>query len=93
MNIARDLGAAAWLMAQTPLKTQPWKPTTAAVVQVGNPKATVSASGLDLKTSRIIWEAEGTEPHIGPTLPLKATPAWIEAEIIPPDGRRLFGIK
>jgi hypothetical protein len=93
LNIARDLGAAAWLMAQTPLKTQPWKPTAAAVVQIGNPKATITAPGIDLKGARIIWEAADTEPHIGPVLPLKATPTWIEAEIITPDGRRIFGVK
>src|SRR5204863_5262412 len=78
LNLARDLGAAAWLMAQTSLKTQPWKPTKTALVQVGNPKATVSAPGVDLGHSRIIWEAEGMEPHIAPDLELKGTPAWIE---------------
>jgi glycosyl hydrolase family 9/cellulase-like Ig domain-containing protein len=89
---ARDLGVAAWLMAQTSLKTQPWKPT-AAIVQIGNPKATVSAREVELNRARIIWEADGTEPHIGPALELKGTPSWIEAEIIPPDGRRMFGVR
>ncbi|HKQ38174.1 MAG TPA: glycoside hydrolase family 9 protein [Verrucomicrobiae bacterium] len=93
LNPARDLGAAAWLMAQTSMKSQPWKPATPAVVQVGNPKATVSAPGIDLGHSRIIWEAEGMEPHIGPALELKGTPAWIEVEIVPPDGRRMFGVR
>ena len=93
LNLARDLGAAAWLMAQTSLKTQPWKPSKAAVVQVGNPKATLTAQGIDLSRARVIWEAEGMEPRIGPTLDLKTTPAWIEAEIIPSDGRRMFGVR
>jgi hypothetical protein len=33
------------------------------------------------------------EPHIGRDLELKGTPAWIEVEIIPPDGRRMFGVR
>jgi hypothetical protein len=93
LNPARDLGVAAWLLAQTSLKTQPWKPSQAVTVQGGNPKATLSAPGFDLTRARIIWEAEDLEPHIGPTLELKTTPAWIEAEIIPPDGRRMFGVR
>lgn len=93
LNPARDLGVAAWLLAQTPLKTQPWKPSQTITVQVGNPKATLSAPGLDVSRARVIWEAEDTEPHIGPVLELKTTPSWIEAEIIPPDGRRMFGVR
>ena len=38
-------------------------------------------------------EAEGMEPHVGRELELKGTPAWIEVEIIPPDGRRMFGVR
>ena len=103
LNPARDLGVAAWLMAQTSLKTQPWKPTKTLTVQLGNPKATLSGPGpakagttnpgMDLSRARIIWEAEDMEPHIGPVLELKGTPAWIEAEVIPPDGRRMFGVR
>lgn len=93
LNPARGLGAAAWLMAQTSLKTQPWKPSKAAVIQIGNPKATLSTPGVDLNRARIVWEADGLEPHIGSAIELKTTPPWIEAEIIPPDGRRMFGVR
>lgn len=90
LNIGRDLGATAWLMAQTPLKAQPWKPAKTLAVQSGSSKATVS--GADLARSRVIWEAEGLEPHIGPDFPLTNAPAWIEAEVVPIDGRRMFGV-
>ena len=93
LNPARDLGVAAWLMAQTSLKTQPWKPPKALTVQVGSPKATLSAPGIDLSRARLIWEAEDTEPHIGPAFELEGTPKWIEVEVILPDGRRMFGVR
>jgi hypothetical protein len=93
LNCARDLGVAAWLMAQSSLRAQPWKPAQALTVQLGNPKATLSAPGVDLARARVIWEAEGMEPHIGPVLELEGTPAWIEAEVIPSDGRRRFGVR
>lgn len=90
LNPARDLGAAAWLMAQTTLKIQPWKPAKSLSVKLANSKA--SLSGADLNGSRIIWEAEGMEPYLGRELALTNAPAWIEAEIIPRDGRRMFGV-
>ena len=38
LNQARSLGYLAWLMAQTPLKTQPWKPAPAEIVPASAPQ-------------------------------------------------------
>jgi hypothetical protein len=55
----------------------------------------LSASGLDLRSARIVWEAEGQEPAYGASfalLPNKHESRWIEAEAQMPDGRRVFGV-
>jgi hypothetical protein len=102
VNQARALAYTAWLMAQTPLKNQPWKseaaritglPDTAKVKTAYN--LALSASGLDPRTARVVWEADGQDPVFGTSFAF--TPAiggahWIEAEAEWPDGRRVFGM-
>jgi len=102
VNQARALGYCAWLMAQTELKDQPWRgadaqisslPTTSAATTPT--KFRFTASGLDLRSARIVWEAEGQEPAYGASfvlLPNKHESHWIEAEAQMPDGRRVFGV-
>ncbi len=57
--------------------------------------ATLAAEGLDLRTARIVWEADGEEPSLGQSRVLTATrpgPHWLEAEAQLPDGRRAFAV-
>ena len=91
LNQARGLSVAAWLMAQTTLKAQPWKPTRTAQIQVQSDRATLK-SPVDLSNAQIVWEGEGFEPIISTELPLPRNPAWIEAEALLPDGRRVFAV-
>jgi hypothetical protein len=104
LNQARALGYLAWLMAQTPLKTQPWKSAPAEIVSApsaprSTPHAqrfTLSAPGLDLSHARILWEAAGQEPALGQSYtvtPAPTGPQWVEAEAQLPDGRRVFAVK
>jgi hypothetical protein len=98
LNQARGLAAAAFLLAQTPLKSQPWKPVAAFIVPAQN--SAQPGQGFDLKTdvaefgaSRVVWEASGEEPSVTRTFiprgPQSAL-SWIEAEGILPDGRLIF---
>ncbi len=97
---ARGLGATAWLMAQTPKKTQAWKSATATITGLpasvaANQKITIglSAPGVDLSNATIVWEARDQEPTPGAqfTFAAKNTgPQWVEAEALLPDGRRVF---
>jgi hypothetical protein len=102
INQARALAYLAWLMAQTPLKTQPWKSAPTRIV--GLPDAaivkttytvTLSAPDLDLGQARIVWEADGQDPVFGQSLafaPAVRGAHWIEAEAQWPDGRRVFAM-
>lgn len=100
LNQARSLAYTAWLMAQTPLRAQPWKPKPASIsfsaAQVpGSYQAKLNTDQIDLGKSRILWECEGQEPVITPhtTLsPSRLRPKWIEAEAWLPDGRRIFAV-
>jgi hypothetical protein len=101
-NQARALACTAWLMAQTPLKTQKWKSAAAQInVSSARDKAgntiglELSAPGLDLSRARIVWEARGQEPAFGTHYKLPTPPGdgcWIEAEAQLFDGRRVFGV-
>jgi hypothetical protein len=97
LNQARGLGYLAWLMAQTPLKSQAWKsaPAQITAARAGEKvTAVLSAPGLDLTKARIVWEAAGQEPAFGKTfsfIPARGD-SWIEAEALLPDGRRVFGV-
>jgi glycosyl hydrolase family 9/cellulase-like Ig domain-containing protein len=96
VNQARSLGYLCWLMAETPLKIQPWKAVagkinhlnSGGVVEVS---LSVTATDIDLSSARIIWEAEGMQPGQGNRFELgSGVPAWVEAEAQLPDGRRIF---
>jgi hypothetical protein len=101
VNQAQALGYCAWLMAQTSLKEQPWKPMPGKITGFKGKLAIdaetqlrLVAQDLDLSSARIVWEADGLEPIFGNTFtvrPRKALPKWIEAEAQLPDGRRVFG--
>lgn len=100
VNQARSLAMAAFLMARTPLKNQPWRSATAEI-EIQNSKsglrggtftASLRVPGLDLKDARIVWEAAGQEPAFGSTFTFSTTngsPVWVEAEAHWPDGRRV----
>ena len=100
VNQARALGYLAWLMAQTPLKSQPWKPVSGQIACNPEPAASgrkyiakLSAAGIDLASARIVWEAEDHEPMISQTFsfaPARLGSTWLEAEAQLPDGRRIF---
>jgi hypothetical protein len=99
---ARELAWLAWLMAQTPLNQQSWKPVAARIVGLptkpvlGPPLSlTVAADGVPLDRARIVWEANDQDPCIGNSFHLMLTnagPAWVEVEAQLSDGRRVFGI-
>jgi hypothetical protein len=94
LNQGQNLGVTAWLMAQTPLKSQNWKPTSVAQIEVHSHAAALR-SKLDLSDAQIVWEAEGLEPAFGPEFHWPdriSRPAWIEAEALLPDGRRVFAV-
>jgi hypothetical protein len=97
----RGLGALAFLMAQTALKTQPWKPSAnlrltgvpreAAVGQAFTVRADLAGSGLEQAT--VVWEACGQEPGLGASYQVVSSlpgESWVEAEAQWPDGRRAF---
>jgi hypothetical protein len=102
VNQARALAYTAWLMAQTSLKSQPWKSAEALITglpDIAGVKipctVALTAPGLDLQTAHVVWEAEGENPAFGPSFGF--TPAvrgahWIEAEAQWPDGRRVFAM-
>ena len=98
-DTVRNLATAAYLAAQTSLKTQSWTSASATinpptdVVPVGQPTTlTWNVPGIDLSNAKIIWEGRDQEPAYGPTFTF--TPAnngaqWVEAEAQLPDGRRI----
>jgi hypothetical protein len=100
LNQARGLAYLAWLMAQTPLKDQPWKSASGSIaglpdsLQVKtNCSLTLSAPGLDPAAARIVWETDGADPVFGASfgfIPSSSGPHWIEAEAQWPDGCRVF---
>lgn len=94
------LAAMAFMMARTPLKTQPWKSATGTIV--GLPAtvpalqpitATLSAPGVDLSKAMLVWEARDQAPTPAPQFNFAAVntgPQWVEVEALLPDGRRIF---
>ncbi|HEX5222071.1 MAG TPA: glycoside hydrolase family 9 protein [Verrucomicrobiae bacterium] len=101
VNQARALATAAFLMAQTKIKNQPWRAssgkievrptTTNAPVRY---RATLKTDLPALESARIIWEVEGQPPKFGPSFELPRTqrgPLSLEVEAQFPDGRRVFG--
>jgi len=101
INQARSLAYLAWLMAQTSLKSQPWKSVSAQItglpakVSSGiNVSVQLFAPNLDLHEARVVWEASGHEPAFGNSLSFSPSKGaqWIEVEAQLPDGRRVFGV-
>jgi hypothetical protein len=100
LNQARALGYLSWLMAQTPLKNQPWKSAVAQIQAKPGPSQNTSTCelacpGLDLGSARIVWEAANQEPVFGKKFPLTAAKLgaqWVEAEAQLVDGRRVFAV-
>jgi hypothetical protein len=92
LHQGRGVAAAAWLMAQTSLRDQKWKPELAAIrAKPGGTSATLHAN-VDLGGARIVWEAKDHEPSFGETFTASngIAPKWIEAEAQLPDGRFVF---
>lgn len=93
LNQGRGYAAWAWLMAQTPLRTQPWKPVALQVTTTqGTPrKASLVGKGVELKNARVLWESDGAEPAFGREFTLSSgRPEWVEVEVQLPDGRLGF---
>jgi hypothetical protein len=100
VNQAKALAYLCFIMAKTPLKTQPWKPLPAAieglparVVAGSKVNLTLIAAGLDLQKGRIAWEMAGQEPILTSAAVFtvgNSGPGWVEAEAQLPDGRRVF---
>jgi hypothetical protein len=101
LNQARELAYLAWLMAQSPLKSQAWKAAPTQIAEsaeggtAGNRRTfALTCSGLDLTGAQVVWEAEGQEPAFGKTFvlaPGNKRPGWVEVEAELKDGRRVFG--
>jgi len=82
VNQARSLATAAFVMAQTPLKGQPWRaipaqiewrnppaPSRSGPARMDGPACTagLKVEGLELQNARIVWEARDHEPDFGST--------------------------
>ena len=97
---ARGLAWLAMLMAQSPVKDQPWRSATAKItglppaIAVGvKVRVQLEVAGMDPAGARILWEARDHEPVFGAALeitPAHPGPQWVEAEAEWPDGRRAF---
>ena len=104
INQARALAVSSWLLGQTSLKDQTWKPTTARITGVPAPSVSVGQplnvrleppAGLDLREARVVWEGSLHASAFGESYlytPKQPGPQWIEAEAQWPDGRRAFGV-
>jgi hypothetical protein len=97
LHQGRGLAVAGWLIAQTDLRKQKWKPEVASIQVTGAEgrssatTAKLEAKGLELSRARIVWEAAQQEPIFGATFTTSnAVPKWIEAEAQLPDGRFVF---
>ena len=95
---ARGLSTLAFLMARTPLRTQPWQaqPAAITVTPTGTPgqwACSLTASNFDLSTATIVWEDEGYAITSGTEITMNVSHTgsqWVEAEAQLPDGRRVF---
>ena len=93
----------AWLMAQSSLREQKWKPEAGSISGVPEDPATGTAfkvqlkapAGLDLGQARIVWDAADHAASFGREFaftPKQPGPQWIEVEAQWPDGKRVFGV-
>jgi hypothetical protein len=102
VNQARALATTAWLMAQSPLREQPWKAAPGEIrgaPPVGRLHQPVTlrlhAPGVDLDDARIVWEGRDHAPVFARELSFTARNAgeqWVEVEAQLPDGRRIFAV-
>jgi len=100
LDQARSLASLSYLAAQTSLRTQSWHAVTANIV--GLPArvsdnlpvtASLQVTNLDLTGACILWEARDQQPVYGTNFtfaPTNAGAQWVEAEVLLPDGRRVF---
>jgi Glycosyl hydrolase family 9/Cellulase N-terminal ig-like domain len=101
-DTARSFAVTAWLAAQTSLATQHWRFTNATIVAPIAPKLpgqpltiTLQVADTNLTGAKIVWEGLGQDPAFGGlsytfTPTMQEGPAWVEAEVQWPDGRRAF---
>ncbi len=101
-DTSRGYATALWLAAQTASATKPWRSTNATIIASLGPKlpaqqvtVTLQVADTNLAGARITWEGLGQEPTFGGlnytfSAPAQEGPAWIEAEVQWPDGRRAF---
>ena len=101
-DTARSFAVSAWLAAQTSLANQHWRSTNATIVAPTSLKLpgqplTISLQVADtnLTGAKIVWEGLGQDPAFDGTshtfvAPSVEGPAWVEAEVQWPDGRRAF---
>ena len=105
-NLTRSLATYAFLMGNSSLTNQVWKPATARIegfpekLAAGSKtRLKVIAPNIDLSRCHAVWEMDGAEPIIvknSPELelaPEKAGRRWIEVEVNLPDGRRICASK
>jgi hypothetical protein len=101
-DTARSFATAAWLAARTSLATQPWRSTNATILAPsvaklpGQPLTIqLQVAETNLTGAKIVWEGLGQDPTFGGlsytfTPAMQEGPAWVEAEVQWPDGRRAF---
>jgi len=95
-----SLASMAFMMAQTSLKTQPWKFATGTITGLPssvpaqqNITAQLSVPGVDMSNASYVWEARDQHPTPGANFTFAAVnvgPQWVEVEALLPDGRRVF---
>ncbi len=100
VELSRSLATSAFLIAQTPLRTQTWRPVAAQIAGVparGVAEEPVTARlvlpQVDWAKAMIVWEARDQPPNLGSNFtfaPVQPGRQWVEAEIQLPDGRRYF---
>src|SRR5207302_7881194 len=92
LNQARALATSAWLMAQSPLHDQPWKPAPAKIGGVPDTPARVNQPvilrldrpAFDLTGARVVWEGSDNPPVFAREFtftPRHAGPQWAEVEV------------
>jgi hypothetical protein len=100
LNQARALGAAAFLMAQTPARIAPGKPPEG-FIEIAGPESSTAGWRATLKVregpaeeARTVWEAQEHQPAFGATFTIKSGTGriWLEAEAQWPDGRRCVAV-
>jgi len=94
---AKALSAAAYLMAESALKEQKYKFLTGKIIDKGKKNFAITSDRRDLnwENAFIIWEAEGCLPVSGGQVRWDKGLSFLfrgelEAEVLFPDGRRMF---